>query len=181
MQFLLANPLIFKGLAILLMVCALVGGKHIYDKHYYNQGYAVAKAEAKVANDKADATAKAALEEKNRDILAIQTNLDALTAQLQTAEKELENAKIKSASLEADLRSGAKRLSVLVTAHKSDNAQQDKNFPATCLDNGTITADLDGTVAANLERLRLNENNAIMQLNGCVKEYEALERAVNTD
>lgn len=49
---LLLSPLALKGWAIVALLAALFGGKHFYDKHHYDLGYAAAKAEDRIAGDK---------------------------------------------------------------------------------------------------------------------------------
>ena len=163
------------GLALIALSAAVWGLHH----YVYQQGYDAAEAKWQKINADATIGADEKLAEKNAEVRKAQSELTAFMASLADKQKELNDAKATSAALQSDLAAGRVRLRVLTTSHALNRAGQDSGPAAAAVDTGAeVTEDLAPSVAAGLERLRANENEAIDRLNGCIEAYEAVGKAL---
>lgn len=160
------------------VIAAITGGSVGIHHHIFQQGVT----QEKDRRDKIDAAntikAQTILVAENEKVRALQAQIAAVQIDLSTKQMELQNARNKSAALESDLRAGTKRMSVLIARNKADPAGCATSSGASNLDQGTeVTAELDGTVAANLVGIAAEGDSAITRMNACIVAYDAVKAA----
>ena len=160
---------------------AILAGLAWYHHHVYQQGYDKRADEQLVIDAKSKAAALDALEKLNAHINEVQVELDKSTASLSTKQTELDRAKQNSNDYQVRLASGADRLHVLTKSNCANQAANPQSTSLTDLDNRTeVTAELDGTVAANLVKLAGEGDEAIARLNACIVSYNLVKTAVDS-
>jgi len=126
--------------------------------------------------DQRDKAATTALLAADAKVLRAQGQITELQGQLSTLQMESQNAQSASLVQETALRAGTERLRADFIAHRAGEATAATNPAITIVDSGTtITEDLSGEVAGNLESLRRNENTAIDRLNACILAYDKVK------
>lgn len=141
-------------------------------------GYTRAMTERDAKDAQITIAAQAQLAEENEKIRAAQAALTKAIFTINANQEELQNEKLNSAVYQSQLASGDKRLRALVTRSKSSDAEQGTGPAAANLDQRTeVIEDLSPIVGASIERLRLNENEAIDRLDACIGAYDAVFRA----
>jgi len=152
-----------------------------YHHHVFEEGVAQESAR----RDKIDAINKAKAENElaksNERVDQAQKQLDYSREQLSGAFKDLENEKSKSAAYQSDLAAERVRYTVLVKQHNASQTKDTASPGTGSLDQVSyVEADLSGSAAVSIERLRLNENSAVMRLNACIASYDAVKKAADS-
>ena len=165
-----------KIAAALALVGALVG----YHHHVFEQGVAQESAR----RDKIDAG----------NTIAAQAELATLNARVRTAQAELavardqnsklltenDHEKATSAGLQLDLAAGTQRMSILTRQRAADRAGPATGSTAGPADQGAgVIEDIAPAVAAGLERLRSEHNEAIDRLEACIFSYDTVKAAAD--
>src|SRR4051812_6645368 len=175
---------VIKICVVIAAVSALAGGALAYHHHVFEQGVT----QEKDRRDKIDAAntikAQSELAALNEKLRLAHAALTEALATVAARELELHHEQAISADRQSDLLAGRARERVLVTQHKQqcDLAQvgQTGGASAASVDQGAgALEDLDPGVAANLERIRTNENNAIDRLEACSASYDAVKSAAD--
>lgn len=173
-------PLSWKIGAALVLCSALWVGYAYWHHEVYQDGYDVAEALYKKREAKATSDALAEKGKLDSSVKLKQAELDSALSKLSSKEKEYRDEQIKSSAYQRDLAAGNKRLRVLTTANPNCSAGKNQGGVAAGVGNASETlADLPPRIAANLDRLRSNENEAIRRLDACVDAYEAVRAAAN--
>lgn len=169
---------LFAGVVV---VAALAGAGILEYRHIYNAGVKQEQAAQRVRDRENERLATAALAVINARVAAVQAQLTLARAEVQKLEKENEIEKANSDDLQRRLIVGEQRMRVLVRAAAPGSAGPDQGAGAVAVDPGAaVEADLDATVAANLEWLRSTRDRAIGRLGACIAEYDALKAAVDS-
>lgn len=173
-------PLSWKIGATLALCGALWGGYAYWHHKVYQSGYKAAEAVGKENMRKANVDAELTLKTANDKVSLKQSALDEAIAKLSAKEKDYRDEQVKSTAYQRSLADGTVRMRILTTANQNCNAGQNQN--AGVVGVGALSetlADVPARIAANLDRLRSNENEAITRLNACVESYETVRATVN--
>jgi hypothetical protein len=105
-----------------------------------------------------------------------------LQAQSQTLRdqltKEIQHAKNTQSRLVADIRSGAQRLSIAASCADAGQASADPATPPGAGDQAR--AELDPAAAEDLVAIVADGDNAILERNACIQQYNAVRAALNS-
>jgi predicted nucleic acid-binding Zn-ribbon protein len=174
------NPIAIKAIAGLLLAVALIGGYKTWEHHIFEQGVAQEKAR----RDKIDAdnTIKAQdeLAALNAKVRQAQSELASARDRLASLETELQHEKDTSADYQRRLAAGTERMRVLTIQRKAaDTGPAAGTAPAAVDPGAEVVADLAPSAGAAIERLRLNENSAVIRLEACINAYDAVKAAAD--
>lgn len=160
-----------KPVAVITAAAALAGAGLAAYHHVFDSGVQQERAAQRVRDRENDRLAAAALAVVNARVAAAQAELALARAEVKKLEKENEIEKTNSDDLQRRLAHGEQRLRVLVRTTAADQGGPTPSAGAVVLDPGpAVEADLDGTVAANLEWLRSTRDQAIGRLGACIVE-----------
>lgn len=134
---------------------ASVAEKHATEKAKYEKDAREALEKAEAAREEKQA-AVAALDEKHT--------------------RELENAKLEISRLNADIESGAKRLSVLVKSKKTGCPTSGSNTSTASVDNGSERAELDPQASKRIVGITDDGDHAIRQLTACQEYVKEIQK-----
>jgi hypothetical protein len=166
-----------------LLAATTVGAFYAYSVHLIHHGESLSDARHAAEDAELSRAAQDERNRLNRLVAAAQADLAVARARLIAIQQELDHEKADSARLQSDLAVGRQRLQVLVRAADqagSDPVRSIEGGPAGTVDHpAAALADLDGTVAANLEWLRSTRNEAIDRLDACVRSYDAVKAAAD--
>jgi hypothetical protein len=162
------------------LIIGLLVGYQRWHHHVYQQGYTTADTADRALMKAADDAAKAKVALLNGQVALAQKSIDETKKALDVAEKELGDAKVYENDLESKLRSGARRLSVLVSANQACPAGPPQGAAPAGVDNGAeVRADLDPNAAAEITGATDTGDDAIRRLNGCIQAYDAVKAAAD--
>jgi hypothetical protein len=174
-------PLPYKIGAALALAAAMVAGAASYHHHVFAQGEAHDKARSDAVMAANTLAATKELLSINGRMRKVQADLaDAQTA-LQKLQQENDNEKAISSQRQSDLLAGRERMRILTRARNPVEAGSPAGSAAAAVDQGAgVVADLDGGVAAGLDRIRERHNEAVRRLAACVVAYDAVKTAADT-
>lgn len=171
---------LLKLVAMIGLAGVVVLGVRAGYAHVFNAGVTEERAAQHARDVENDRVAAAAVALLNARVAAAQAALALARAEVNILKRENEIEKTNSGDLQQRLVSGEQRMRVLIRTAALNPAGPGAGAGAVIVDPGTaIEANLDGTVAANLEWLRSTRDQAIKRLDGCVIEYDALKAAVD--
>lgn len=163
--------------AFLAIIAALIGLHHHIDRSGYERGVA----EQVAINTKVTIAAQAKLLELNAKLRDAQTGLTNAQAIIANKQTELDHEKANSADYQSRLAAGIERMRVLVRSSKvADSGSPASSSTASMDKEPAFDAYLEPSVAIGLERIRLNENEAIARLNACIASYDAVKEAADS-
>lgn len=167
-----------KLAAYALLVAVVVTSALVYRHSLIQQGVAQESTRRDAIERRNSEAAKAELAVLTAKHLAAQAQLAAAREALDKLKEDLDHEKTDSVVQQRCLAIGACRLSVLTRQRPAGRPAEAGSTPAAGVDSGTsVVSDLDPTVAANLEWLRSQNNEAIQRLEACVGEYDAVKAA----
>jgi hypothetical protein len=173
----LAIPAWAVKLAAVLALC--VAGA-AYHHHVFHAGELRERAVGAAREAKQSQIATAAVVILNTRVAVAQADLALARARVAFLEPELQNEKAVSDDRQRRLVAGAERMQILTRQRPAGPPGTGQGAAAVGVDSEpAVVADIDGTVAANLEWLRSTRDSAVKRLNACVVEYDALKEAVD--
>lgn len=129
------------------------------------------------------ARAQAELLAANERTRKAQADLAIVQEDLQKLSMENNREKLVSSQRQSDLLAGRERMRVLTTGPTACNPAQAGQAPgagAADVDPGAgVVVDLDPTVAAGLEGIRAQHNEAVRRLVGCIVAYDGVKAAAD--
>lgn len=175
------NPLLIKALAGIALVVLVIVAYNKWSGHYFDAGVKEESDRRDKIDLQKEMAANAALRVENAKTRAAERKLSEALATISNQQTELQHVKTDNQLMQSSLIARDKRLSVLL-ARPDNSAGQDHSPAVAIVDQGTqATAELDGTVAANLVALVGAGDEAIVRLNACVDAYDSVATAINTD
>lgn len=164
-----------------LLVLGLWAGIAWHDHKVFDRGVAQEKTRRDAIDAANSAKAEAERTRLNKLLASAQAELNSAIANLNQLKTELDHEKLVSSQRQADLLAGRERLRVLVrTERQADPSGHAQGASTSNMDQGTeVVADLAGTTAIAIDRLRTEHNEAVSRLDACIQAYDAVKTAAD--
>jgi hypothetical protein len=170
------------GAAVALL--AALAGWHFHAVHAAADARgAQVTAQRDAIDAKNTARAEAELLAENERTRKAQADLAIVQEDLQKLSLENNREKLVSSQRQSDLLAGRERMRILTTGPAACNPTQAGPAPGAGpadVDPGAgLVVDLDPTVAAGLEGIRAQHNEAVRRLSACIREYDGVKAAAD--
>lgn len=169
-----------QAILALLLAAVLFGSLAGLHHHVYHQGEVAADARNAKVNKANSDRANAERDKLNKQIAAVQAELDAARATVAAIKKEMDDEKAVSTERQRRLVAGDERMRILTRQRPAGPEQPPASGCAGGLDpQASVEADIDPAVAGWLEGFRLEHNEAIRRLDACILRYDAVKAAAD--